>query len=306
MTSNITANLMAKISNLHDIPQGAHSIRRNGETISSGSTEHIVITDKKDKDGLDIKVDSECQKESLHIPVIIENENLSETVYNTFRIGGGADVTIVSGCGLHNEGTGESRHDGIHELFIGKWANVKYIENHLASGNSESNKELNPSSTFHVGSNATVTIETAQIGGVNKTGRETVVYLEKDATLIISERLLTENIQRAVSTVKVYLEGEGASARVVSRSVARDKSVQDYTFEMIGNAESKGHIACDAVIMDDAAVVSRPVVSAYNSGADLVHEAAIGRIESNQLTKLMTLGMSGEDAEEVIINGFLK
>lgn len=306
MLSNVTANLMAKISDLHDIPQGAHSVRKNGKNISLNSTEHIVITQKQDVEGLDINISSECQKESLHIPVIIENENIKETVYNTFYIKGGADVTIVSGCGLHDEGEGNLQHDGIHELFIGKWAKVKYIENHYASGTEASQKILNPQTIFHIGKDATVILELAQLGGVNKTKRNTKIYLEENAKLIINERLLTEFEQVAQSDIEIELNGKNSSAQILSRSVAKNKSKQIYTFELIGNNKSKGHIECDAIIMDHASVVSKPIVSAYNADANLIHEAAIGKIESEQLTKLMTIGATKKQAEEIIINGFLK
>ncbi len=304
--SNATDSLMAKISGLHDIPQGAHSIRRNGETISQASTDHIDITPKEDKDGLDIKISSECQGESLHIPVVIEDEDMSETVYNTFTIGGGADVTIVAGCGLHNEGKGTSQHDGIHELYVGRWAKVRYVENHYASGDAKARKTLNPQTTLYIDHDATVTMELVQLGGVSAAQRKTTVYLEENAKLIVSERLLTEHDQTATSDIMVELKGDGASAQIVSRSVAKERSHQSYTFEIIGNSASRGHIACDAIIMDDAAVSSRPIVTANHSGANLVHEAAIGRIESKQLIKLMTLGATRKEAEDMIIDGFLK
>ena len=306
MFSNATSNLLARIADLHEIPQGAHSIRKNGEVISVGSTEHIVITPKSDVDGMDIHISGECRGESLHIPVIIEDKDLEETVYNSFTIGGGADVTIVSGCGLHNEGEGSSRHDGIHDLRIGKWARVRYVENHYASGNPDIRKELNPVTTFHVGHDATLILDTNQIGGVSRSTRKTVVFLEENASLVVNERLLTEHSQSADSELLIEMNGADASSQVVSRSVARDGSAQNFTFEVVGNQESRGHIACDAIIMNGATVVSRPIVSARHAGANLIHEAAIGRLESAQLMKLMSLGMTEEEAEQMIIGGFLK
>jgi Fe-S cluster assembly scaffold protein SufB len=304
--SNAASSLMAKIAGLHDIPQGAHSIRKNGKTISQTSTEHIIITPKDDKDGLDIVISSECQGESLHIPVVIEDEDMSETVYNTFKVGGGADVTIVAGCGLHNDGKGLSRHDGIHELFIGRWAKVRYVENHYASGAQEAQKTLNPQTTLYIGHDATVTMELVQLGGVNSARRKTTVYLEENAKLIVSERLFTEQLQTVESDIIIELKGAGSSAQIVSRSVAKEHSRQSYMFEIIGNSASRGYIACDAIIMDDAAVSSHPAVTANHSGANLIHEAAIGRIESKQLIKLMSLGATQKEAEDMIIDGFLK
>jgi Fe-S cluster assembly scaffold protein SufB len=306
MYGNVTDSLLARIADLHEIPQGAHSIRKNGEVVSMGSTEHIVITPKEDVDGLDIHISGECRGESLHIPVIIEERDLQETVHNSFTIGGGADVTIVSGCGLHNEDSGESRHEGIHDLRIGKWAKVRYVENHYASGSPDTSKELNPVTTFYVDHDSTLILDMSQLGGVSRSYRKTVVFLEENATLVINERLLTEHRQSAESEILIELNGKGASAQTVSRSVARDGSAQSFTYEVVGNAESKGHIACDAIIMDGATVVSRPIVAARHTGANLIHEAAIGRLESGQLMKLMSLGMSSEDAEQMIINGFLK
>lgn len=306
MYGSTTDNLLARIADLHEIPQGAHSIRKNGEVLSMGSTEHIIISPKTDVDGLDIHISSECRGESLHIPVIIEERDLQETVHNSFFIGGGADVTIVSGCGLHNEGGGESRHDGIHDLHIGKWAKVRYVENHYASGNPDIRKELNPVTTFHVEHDSTLILEMNQIGAVSRSVRKTVVFLEGNASLVINERLLTEHSQTAESEILIEMNGTGASAQTISRSVARGGSAQSFTYELVGNEESRGHIACDAIIMDGATVVSRPIVAARHAGANLIHEAAIGRLESGQLMKLMSLGMSEEEAEQMIIGGFLK
>lgn len=308
MSNNVTANLMKKISGLHDIPQGAHSIRKNGEIISMGSTEHIHITRKEDKEGLDIRISGECQNESLHMPVVIENEDISETVYNTFYIGGGANVTIISGCGLHNEGMDDqvAEHNGIHEFFVGKWASVNYIETHYADGDLKSKKALCPTTTFHIEKDARVNLEMVQLGGVTKSERGTSVSLAEGAKLIISERLMTEDNQIAKSHIVVKLEGDESSAQIISRSVAKNNSTQNYTFDLVGKSASRGHIECDAIIMDDAKVISRPIVSALHSDANLVHEAAIGKIESQQLIKLMTLGMTEKEAEETIINGFLK
>ncbi|PAB60569.1 SufB/SufD family protein [Anaeromicrobium sediminis] len=308
MINNVTTNLMKKIAQLHEIPQGAHSIRKNGEVVSMNSTEHILITSKEDVEGLDIRISSECQKESLHMPVIIENEDISETVYNTFYIGGGADVTIIAGCGLHNEGneSNKSEHNGIHEFHIGKWAKVTYIETHYASGTVETSKVLNPKTIFHIEKDATVTLEMVQLGGVNKSDRDTKVILKDRAKLIISERLMTEDDQIAKSDIVVNLDGKDSSAQIVSRSVARNNSEQTYTFDLVGNNASRGHIECDAIIMDKAKVISKPVVSAFHADANLVHEAAIGKIEAEQIIKLMTLGMTEKESEETIINGFLK
>lgn len=308
MINNVTANLMKKIAQLHEIPQGAHSIRKNGEIVSMNSTEHILITSKEDVEGLDIRISSECQKESLHMPVIIENEDISETVYNTFYIGGGADVTIISGCGLHNEGdeSNKSEHNGIHEFHVGKWAKVTYIETHYASGAKEASKVLSPKTTFHIEKDAVVTLEMVQLGGVNTSKRDTKIALKDRAKLIVNERLLTEDSQIAESDIIVHLDGKDSSAQIISRSVAKNRSEQMYTFDLVGKNASKGHIECDAIIMNEAKVVSKPVVSAFHSDANLVHEAAIGKIEAQQIIKLMTLGMTEKEAEETIINGFLK
>jgi Fe-S cluster assembly scaffold protein SufB len=281
MSNNVTVNLMKKIAGIHEIPKGAHSVRKNGKTVSMNSTEHIVITPKEEVEGLDINISSECQGESLHMPVIIENEDLSETVHNTFYIKGGADVTIISGCGLHNEGdeTGKSEHFGIHEFHVGKWAKVRYIETHYASGTEKSSKVLSPKTIFYIAQDATVNLEMLQLGGVNLSDRDTKITLADRAKLIISERLMTEDEQIAKSDIVVNLEGEGSSAQIISRSVAKNQSKQDYTFDLVGNNASKGHIECDAIIMDQAKVISKPVISALHADANLVHEAAIGKIE---------------------------
>lgn len=302
----IDSGLLESIADLHEIPAGAYNIRKNGEGLSRRSTANIEIVSKTDKPGIDIIVAPGTKNESVHIPVIITETGVDDLVYNDFYIGDGADVLIVAGCGIHNSGNEKSQHDGIHTFHIGKNARIKYVEKHYGEGDGKGERILNPVTVVEQDANSVCEMEMVQIKGVDSTVRDTKAYLAAGAKLIVTERLLTHGNQYARSDIDVYLNGEDASTQIISRSVAKDSSKQIFHPNAIGNAKCRAHVQCDSIIMDEATVSSVPAITANSADAQIVHEAAIGRINNDQLIKLMTFGMSEEDAEEVIISGFLK
>lgn len=302
----IDSNLLESIADLHEIPAGAYNIRKNGEGFSRRSTANIEIVTKTDKPGIDIIVAPGTKNESIHIPVIITEAGINDLVYNDFYIGDDADVVIVAGCGIHNSGDEKSQHDGIHSFHIGKNARIKYVEKHYGEGDGKGERVLNPVTYVEQDENSVCEMEMVQIKGVDSTIRDTKAHLAAGAKLIMTERLLTHGNQYARSDMEVYLDGEDASSQIISRSVAKDNSKQIFYPNAIGNAKCRAHVTCDSIIMDEATVSSIPAITANSADAQIVHEAAIGRINNDQLIKLMTFGMNEEEAEEVIIQGFLK
>ena len=307
MLNIIDKGLLKAVADLEDIPKvGAYNIRKNGEGVSRRSTENIQIVPKSDRPGIDVNVAPGTKGEQVHIPVILSADGMHDLVYNTFNIGEGADVVIVAGCGIHNCCDAEAGHNGIHEFLIGKNARVKYVEKHYGEGSGKGKRVLNPTTNVHVAEGGQVEMEMVQISGVDDTIRDTKIDLARDAKLIITERLLTDGEQNAESIVNVELNGAGSSARVMSRSVAKNTSKQHFHMNLIGRSDCRGHIQCDSIIMDKAHVSSTPMISAEHSDAQLIHEAAIGKIAGDQLLKLMSLGLNEEEAEDTILKGFLK
>lgn len=302
----IQKNLLETITDLHSVPEGAYNIRANGESAGRHTTANIDIITKTDKEGIDIKIAPGTRNESVHIPVIISKTGVSELVYNDFYIGEGADVTIVAGCGIHNTGESESRHDGIHTFHVGRGARVVYVEKHYGDGDGNGERVMNPTTVVEMEEDSYLEMNTVQIKGIDSTDRVTEARLAAGATIIVSEKIMTHGQQSATTTFKVDLDGEDCAAHVVSRSVAKDSSRQLFISEVNGNNRCNGHTECDAIVMDSASVSAVPRVSANNVGASLIHEAAIGKIAGEQLMKLMTLGLSEAEAEEQIIAGFLK
>lgn len=298
--------LLKIIADMDGTPDGAYNIRSNGGLAERQITENINIVTKTDKPGIDIVIKPNTKNEKVHIPVIISESGLSEMVYNDFIIGDGAEVEIVAGCGIHNCGGEESRHDGIHSFFVGKNAKVKYAEKHYGSGDGMGDKNMNPTTVINIAEGGYMEMETTQIKGIDSTNRKTVAKLQKDATLVIKEKLMTHGKQRAETDFTVDLDGENSSANVISRSVAKDESYQLFVSKINGNNVCNGHTECDAIIMDNAHVSAVPEITANHIDASLIHEAAIGKIAGEQLIKLMTLGLSEQEAEEQIVNGFLK
>jgi len=298
--------MLEKVADLHEIPQGAFNIRKNGEGVQRNTTANIDIVTKADKSGIDVIVKPYTKGESVHIPVIVTHDNINDVVYNTFEIGEYSDVLVVAGCGIHNSGTHTSQHDGIHNFFVRKGAKLKYVEKHYGQGDGQGQRVLNPKTIIDAEDGSVVELELIQIKGIDRTKRDTEIRLMGNAKLIVTERLLTNEDQEAESTINVELLGEDSSAQIISRSVAQDNSKQNFFFDLIGRNKGRGHIQCDAIIMHNAQVHSTPKISAYHSEAQLVHEAAIGRIESEQLIKLMSLGFSEKEAEDTILSGFLK
>lgn len=299
--------LLESIADMHGIPTaGAYNIRKNGQGVERHSTENITIEPKKDKPGIDIIVKPGTKGERVHIPVILTETGIDDLVYNDFYIGDWADVDIVAGCGIHNCGSEKSEHDGIHTFHIGKHARVRYVEKHYGEGEGTGERILNPTTVVEMDENSYCEMEMVQIKGVDSTERDTTASLKAGAKLVINEKLMTHGKQYARSDVVINLDGEDASAQIISRSVAKDESEQIFYPRAVGNAPCRAHVQCDSIIMDDAKIRSIPEIAANHALAQIVHEAAIGRINNDQLTKLQTFGMTQEEAEEVIIQGFLK
>ncbi|MBR0388355.1 MAG: SufD family Fe-S cluster assembly protein [Clostridia bacterium] len=302
----IQKRLLREVADLHEVPEGAYNIRSNSQSAGRRSTANIEITSKTDVSGLEIRIRAGTKHESVHIPVVMTESGLKETVYNDFYIGDEADVVIIAGCGIDNCGNQDSQHDGIHRFFVGKNAHIRYVEKHYGSGDGKGKRILNPVTEVYQEEGSSVEMEMVQIKGVDDTNRTTLAELGKGAKLVVRERLMTHGEQNAISTYDVRMNGEGSSADVVSRSVARDHSYQKFDAKLLGNAACNGHTECDSIIMDEGRILAVPGLEANDIDAALVHEAAIGKIAGDQIIKLMTLGLTEQEAEEQIVNGFLK
>ena len=303
---SIQKKLLEEVAGLHEVPQGAYSLRINGSLHGKNSSENIEIVQKTDKPGIDIYIKPGTKNESLHIPVILSQSGLREVVYNDFHVGEDCDVTIVAGCGIHNGGFDSSEHSGVHSFFVAKNAKIKYVEKHYGQGDGNGENIMNPTTYVELDENAYMEMETVQIKGVDSTYRKTSAKVAKNATLVVHEKIMTHGKQVADTEFEVELNGENSGTHVVSRAVARDASKQKFLSKIVGNNKCSGHTECDAIIMDDATVAAIPEILAVNPDASLIHEAAIGKIAGEQLIKLMTLGLSEKEAEEEIVNGFLR
>lgn len=302
----ITQDVLDKIDDTGFKEEGAYNLRYNGYALCHGDTEHIKIKKREDgQQGINVYISGHAKGETVHIPVVISASGITDVVYNDFYIEEGAEVTIVAGCGIHNAGCDDSRHDGVHSFHVGKNAKVVYAEKHYGEGEGEGARILNPVTRILLSENAVFTLDTAQIKGVDSTIRETHVEAEAGAKLIVTEKLMTHGRQTAVSNMDVVLNGEGSSAQIISRSVAKGESVQTFHPKAVGNAGCHAHIQCDSIIMGKARVSSIPEINANYIDAAIIHEAAIGRINNDQVMKLRTLGLSEEEAESIIVEAFL-
>lgn len=302
----IQKSLLKEVAELDALPVGAYNIRANGESAARNTTANIDIVTKTDKPGIDIIIKPGTKKESVHIPVVLSNAGLKEMVYNDFFVGDDADVTIIAGCGIHNCGDQDSGHDGIHSFHVGKNAKVRYVEKHYGEGEGRGKRLMNPTTEVYLEKGASMEMEMTQISGIDDTLRKTTAVLEEDASLVIKEKVMTTGKQNAVSDFTADLNGENSSCNLISRTVAKDESRQHFISKLNGNAACAGHSECDSIIMDKAVVLASPQLSASCTDAALIHEAAIGKIAGEQIIKLMTLGLSEQEAEEQIVNGFLK
>lgn len=303
--SPIDETLLAAIANLHGMPKGAFNIRRDGKLVERHSSAFIEIATKTDVPGIDIRIAPNTKGETVYIPVIVTQAGLKDVVYNTFYVGENCDVEIIAGCGIHNESHEASEHDGIHSFYLGKNSRVKYVEKHYGEGEGTGERILNPTTNVYMEEGSYCDMEMSQIGGVTSTVRDTTAKLAAKAKLVMNEKLLTHDDQTAESNVRIELEGNDASVQIVSRSVAKDRSSQVFNPLVIGKAAARGHVQCDSIIMGDAKVKSVPAIEADCPDAILMHEAAIGKIAGEQITKLMTLGLTEEEAEQEILDDFL-
>lgn len=306
MIDEIGKSLLKEVADLDALPVGAYNVRVNGESSERNTTANIDIVSKTDKSGIDIIIKPGTKNESVHIPVILSQSGMKEMVYNDFYVGEDCDVTIVAGCGIHNCGGGDSAHDGLHRFFVGKNAKVRYVEKHYGEGDGRGKRVMNPTTEVHLEEGASMILEATQISGIDDTLRKTIATLAENTTLEVQEKVLTTGEQNAVSEFVADLNGDGSSCNIVSRTVARDKSTQHFSSTLNGNAACSGHTECDSIIMDSAKVSASPQLTAADVDASLIHEAAIGKIAGEQLLKLMTLGLTEQEAEERIVSGFLK
>jgi Fe-S cluster assembly scaffold protein SufB len=304
--NQVDLNLLSTIANLTEVPDGAVNIRKDGQPLIRMSSPNIIINPKEDKPGIDIIIKPGTKGETVHIPVIVTQAGLKDLVYNTFEIGEDADVTIIAGCGIHNDSHMDAGHDGIHEFIIKANARVRYVEKHYGDGSGSGKKVLNPTTIIRMGSDAYAEMEMVQIEGVDDTYRKTIAYVEDRAHLKIVERLLTHKEQSAQSDIEISIEGVDGSAQILSRSVAKDNSNQVFKASMIGKTTCTGHVECDSIIMGNAVIKAIPSLVAESSEAVLTHEAAIGKIAGEQLIKLMSLGLTETEAVNTIIDGFLR
>ena len=285
--------------------EGAFNLRHNGMSLCHGDSEHVKIVRKEDKPGIDIYIDGDTDGEEVHIPVVLDASGMTDKVYNDFHIADGANVTIIAGCGIHNDGHADSQHDGVHSFYVGSHANVTYKENHYGEGEGTGARILNPVTRIFVEEDSIFTLDTSQIKGVSSTRRETEVQLGAGSKLFVLEKLMTHADQFAESNMEIQLNGDDSSAQIISRSVAKEDSSQVFHPAAVGNAKCNAHIQCDSIIMDRAQVRSIPEINAKHLDAAIIHEAAIGRINDEQLIKLRTMGMTEEEAESIIIEAFL-
>ena len=302
----IQKNLLKEVAELDSLPVGAYNIRSNGESAGRNTTANIDIVTKEDKPGIDIIIKPGTKKESVHIPVILSQAGLKELVYNDFYIGEDSDVTIIAGCGIHNCGGEDSEHSGIHTFHVGKNAKVRYVEKHYGEGEGRGKRLMNPTTEVFMEEGSTMEMEMTQISGIDDTYRKTTAKLAERASLTIREKVMTTGEQNAISDFTADLDGEDSSCNLISRTVAKDESKQHFISVLNGNAACAGHSECDSIIMDNAKVLASPQLSASCTDAALIHEAAIGKIAGEQIIKLMTLGLTEQQAEEQIVNGFLK
>ena len=304
--NKITKSLISIVSDLDGTPKGAYNIREDGECAARHSSENIDIVPKKDKSGIDIIIKPNTKGETVYIPALITHENVKDLVYNDFYIGEGSDIIISAGCGVHNNGCGTSEHNGIHRFFIGKNAHVLYLEKHVGTGEGEGKKVINPETYVEIEQDGYLEMDTVQIGGVDSTKRNCAAILKEGAKIVVKEKIMTEGEQFAETKFKVELNGEDSAANLVSRSVAKGNSHQRFISKIDGNTKCTGHSECDAIVMDNAIVSALPEVTANFVDASLIHEAAIGKIAGEQIIKLMTLGLTEEEAEARIIEGFME
>lgn len=306
MMNDIEKNMLKEVAELDALPVGAYNIRNNGKSEARNITSHINIVTKQDKPGIDIIIAAGTKNESVHIPVIVSESGLKDTTYNDFFIGDDCDVTIIAGCGIHNCGSADSSHDGIHRFYVGNNSRVRYIEKHYGEGTGTGKRFMNPATIVELSSHVFMQLETSQIAGIDDTVRKTSAVLGEGATIIVHDKILTNGVQKAVAEFEVELNGEGCSCDIVSRGVAKERSYQEVVLAINGNADCNGHAECDSIIMDKGVILAIPQLKATNVNASLIHEAAIGKIAGDQMMKLMTLGITEQEAEEKIIQGFLR
>ena len=304
--NQITEELLKEVSDYNGSFKGAYNIREDGQCAGRQSSENIKIQSKQDKPGIEVHIAPGTKGERVYIPACVTHSNVDDLVYNDFYVGEGADVIIVAGCGIHADNEGEAKHNGIHRFFLGKGSHVLYQEKHLGTGRGKAFRRIDPVTDAVLEEDASLEMDTVQLGGVDSTLRKTTAKLAARAKLLVRERIMTDGKDQAKTDFVVEMNGEDSAVDLVSRSVAKGHSDQEFRSCILGNNRCTGHSECDAILVDNGCVNAAPALEASHLDAALIHEAAIGKIAGEQILKLQTLGLTEEEAQERIIAGFLK
>ena len=294
------------ITDYGNLEKSSYNIREDGECVGRRSTKNVSIEPLFDRSGIEIKVKPNTKGETVYIPACLTKSGVNDLVYNDFYIGENSDVTIVAGCAVHTDGEKESLHNGIHRFFLGKHSKVTYIEKHIGEGDGEGARKIDPVTEIELDEGASIILDTLQIGGVDYSNRKTKAKLASKAKMLVRERIMTDKDEQAITDFEVELNGEDSGVDIISRSVAKGNSYQGYSSKIIGRTRCTGHSECDAILSDNGRVDATPSLTAESKDASLIHEAAIGKIAGEQIIKLCSLGLTEEEAERKIIEGFLK
>ena len=300
----IEKKLLEEVADLHGIPEGAYNIRADGKLAGRNTTAHINIVTKEDKPGIDIYIAPGTKNESVHIPVIISQTGLKDMVYNDFYIGEDCDVTIVAGCGIHNCGTQESRHDGIHTFYLAKNAKLRYstIENWSKNMYNLNTKRalveeggviewVSGSFGSHVGCLYPMSVLKGDNSKMEFTG--------------VTFAGAGQNLDTGAKVVHI---GKNTSSYMNTRSISKSGGISTFRSSVVvqkGAKHAKSSVSCQSLMLDsESRSDTVPAMDIRTKDTAVGHEAKIGSISNEAVFYLMSRGMSEEDARALIVSGF--
>ncbi len=239
----------------------------------------------------------------LQACMFISKENFNQNVHNLIIAEPGSEAQIITGCAVHPN-VKRGLHVGISEFYVKKDAKLTFTMIH----NWAQNFDVRPRSAALLEDDATFVSNYVCLKPVKSLQMYPVAYC-KGVNSKVSFNTIMHGGKNSYLDVgsKVVLQGKGSKGEVIARAIAADKARIYARGLLVGEHEdSRAHLECRGLLLSNEALIhSIPELMGKVEGTELSHEAAVGKIAEEQIQYLMARGFSQDEAESLIIRGFM-
>jgi Fe-S cluster assembly scaffold protein SufB len=235
--------------------------------------------------------------------LMITKKDSEQRVHNIIIAEEGSKANIISGCIQHSTGKAAT-HLGVSEVYVKKGASLNFTMIH----NWTEQTKVRPRSATLIEDKGTFISNYICLTPVKDVQMYPAAYCNgEDSRVSFNSILYGHKDSRLDVGSRAVLNGKGSKAELITRAIARRNSTIFSRGRMDGNnADCRGHLECRGMILDEEAYLEAvPELTAKRRGAELTHEAAVGRISESEILYLMTRKLSRDQAVSLIIRGFM-